>query len=88
MVQQIRVESAYLPPVIINDPFGPGAPSPASAAVLGVLRPKVSVILSGGQVISRAPWGDPGASKWPAIKLLLAGAAALAIVAIAAKLRG
>lgn len=66
----LTVETAWTPPVVIRDPFKPGAPSP----LMKLLRPRVTFELAGGKVkpLVIAPYGDPGPTRWP---LVLAGGA-------------
>lgn len=70
LVTQIRVDTEYLPPLVLNDPFQPGQPSPLMQA----LKPRITLMVSGKPVVV-APYGEPGTSKWPAIKtgLVIAG---------------
>lgn len=71
-IKGIKVESAFLPEIYLPDPFQPGPPSP----FLQMLKPKITVELGGGlDPVVTSPYGEPGASAWPAIKtaLLLAG---------------
>lgn len=69
-IKGVRIESAFLPEIYLPDPFKAGPPSP----FLQMLKPKITVESTlGNQVLT--PYGDPGASIWPAIKtgvLLLA----------------
>ncbi len=80
LVQKITVETAWLPPIEVDDPFGP--PSVASAEAKGFvkfLKPKLTITLGGGlapQVV--APYGDPGPTQWP---LVSAAAGTLGVVA-------
>lgn len=85
-VQGIRVDSAYLPPIIIDNPLAPGAPNP----VLSALKPKITITLAHGlNPVTVAPWGDPGATKWPALRagLLIAGFGAALFIVSAFKRR-
>lgn len=70
-IKSIRIETAFLPTIDIDDPFKSGkAPNP----ILQALKPKITVNTAiGEQTLS--PYGEPGPSMWPAIKaaLLIAG---------------
>jgi hypothetical protein len=85
-VTRLRVESSYLPPLDLANPFQPGPPNP----YLQRLRPKVTLEIAGGAVrpIVLAPYGDPGPSRWPAVRGALAfGAVALGALVVAAFVR-
>lgn len=69
LVTQVRVDTAYLPPIVIDDPFRPGNGKPSP--VLQALKPRITLMVSGKPVVV-TPYGDPGPSKWPAIKTGLA----------------
>jgi hypothetical protein len=71
LVRQVSVETAYLPPLVIDDPFAPGPPAP----ILQALKPKITLTLATGKPLVMAPYGDPGQSRWPALRavLLVAG---------------
>lgn len=77
-ITAIKLETAYSPPIIIRDPFAPGAPSP----LLSALKPRITIEVAGGSAkpILIAPYGAPEPSRWPALKLAAAAAAVLAIV--------
>jgi hypothetical protein len=87
----IRIESAWLPPVYIRDPFaaapGPVAPNP----VLSALKPRVTLEVRGGSMkpIVTAPYGDPGVSRWPVLRtgLVVVGIGGLLLLARAKRRR-
>lgn len=62
MISRIDVETAYGPPIIINDPFKPGPPNP----YLSALKPRVTLTIA-DQKVDIAPYGAPGPTKWPII---------------------
>lgn len=78
LVQSITVETAWLPTITAEAPLA-GPPS----AILTWLKPKITVQLSTGQTITRAPYGEPGTSRWPllAVVLLLGTAAGVGLLA-------
>lgn len=65
LVKSITIESEYLPPVVIDDPFAPGQPN----FWLQILKPKIIVDVGGEPIVS-APWGEP-AQHWLQVKMLL-----------------
>lgn len=83
LVTQVRVDTAYLPPIVIEDPFKPGQGPPSP--VLQALKPRITLMVSGRPVVV-APYGDPGPSKWPAIKTGLAIAGGIGLVLLLKRL--
>lgn len=87
----IRIESAWLPSIVITEPFAatPGAAAPNP--VLSILKPRVTLEVRGGSMkpVVTAPYGDPGVTRWPLLRtgLLVAGVGALLLLA-RAKRRG
>lgn len=75
MITRIDVETAYGPPIVLNDPFAPGPPNP----YLKALKPRVTIQVA-GQQIQMKPYGDPGVTKWP---LVATGAALVGAVGLA-----
>ncbi len=67
-IKGIKIESEYLPPVVIDDPFKAGPPN----AVLSRLKPKITVTLKDGLggPVTIAPYGEPGPNKWGTIKVI------------------
>lgn len=68
-IKGITVQTAYLPDIVINDPFAKGPPVPNP--ILQALKPKITVSLdiAGMQKdVAMTPYGEPGATKWPVIK--------------------
>lgn len=66
-VKSITVESKYSPRIQLDNPFAPGPPNPLLQAV----KPQITLTLAdglGGPVVI-APYGSPGPSKWPLIKI-------------------
>ena len=65
-VSGIKIESAFLPPIDLPEPFKPGPPNP----LLQLLKPKITLQTSLGEKVL-TPYGDPGPSKWPMVKMAL-----------------
>jgi len=76
LVQQITIETAFFPPVVIDRPLEPGPPNP----LLEWLQPVVYIQTPYGSPIRSAPYGVPAKNHWPEIQLAL-GALALALLA-------
>ena len=68
MVTQIRVDTTWLPPIIMDQPFSSNASVKGSSPWLELLKPKISVTPSGMSPVVASPWGDPGTSKWPILQ--------------------
>jgi len=79
-ITQIRIDTEYLPPIILNDPFSSNASPGASSFLLKLLKPQVSVTASGLNPVVAAPWGSPGANKWEYVQLGLIAAAIGAVL--------
>ena len=79
LVTGIDVDSAWLPPIHLKDPFKPGPPSPA----LQQLKPKITLRLKGLDPVIIAPYGKPGPTRWPWVRagLVVGGVALLALAA-------
>lgn len=73
-ISAITVETTYLPPIVIEDPFAKGPPNP----VMERLKPKITLHSQVIDAIVSKPYGDPGPSQWPMIKLGLIVASVLA----------
>lgn len=90
LVTGIAVETAWLPTIVVRDPFS-GVVSPgASSWVLEWLRPRVSIELAGVPAGAVAPWGDPGPTRWPLVQTALivaAGTVALLTLALLVRRR-
>ena len=81
VVRRVRIESAYLPTLDFHDPFQPGAPGPPNP-LLQALKPKITLTINAlGQTrdVVAMPYGDPGPSRWPALRNLLLVAAVGAV---------
>ncbi len=65
LITRIKVESAYLPPIQIEDPFGPSTGKVDKVAA--TLKPKVTFETPGGPIVI-APAGEPGPTRWPLVK--------------------
>lgn len=90
-VTGIKVETAWLPPIEIRDPFKP-SPGPAQPnALLSVLKPRVTLEIQGGALppAKVAPYGEPGPTRWPQLRtgLQFGGVALLLVLAAIAKKR-
>lgn len=83
LVTGVTVETAYLPTIELQDPFKPGPPNP----LLQLLRPRVTLQVA-GKPVRYAPYGEPGATRWPMVQTgLILGAGALALLLLAAVTR-
>lgn len=82
-VEELRIESAWLPPIVIARPFADSGPSPVASAVGSFLRPAITIRMVGGSEYRKAPYGEPGPSKWGYIPLAL-----VAILAVMVALKG
>lgn len=87
LVTGLTIESAWLPPIVIRDPFSAAAqPGPGSQAG-ALLKPRVSLEISGDpRAVSVAPWGEPGPSRWPEVKVLLIAVGLVAAALIVTRL--
>lgn len=65
-VSGIKIESAFLPPIDLPDPFKPGPPNP----LLQWLKPRITLDTSLGTKVL-TPYGDPGPSRWPQVKMAM-----------------
>ncbi len=64
IVNSIQIESAFSPPIVMNDPLRPGPPNP----MLQALKPRITIQLAAGAPIVLQPYGDPRPTKWPEVK--------------------
>ena len=71
LVTQIRVDTTWLPPIILNQPFASNASVQGSSPLLDILKPKITIVPSGMSPVVASPWGDPGTSKWPVLQAAL-----------------
>jgi len=80
-VSRVTVESSFLPTIDLDHPFAPGTPSPFLAA----LRPRVTVSFENDifKPVVMAPYGDPDAADFGALKALalVAGVALAGVLA-------
>lgn len=84
-VKSITIDTAYLPQIFLNDPFGE---SPSPNPFLSALKPRITIDTGGlTKPVTVAPYGDPGASKWPLIRMVLFAAVIGTVVYIAIKKR-
>lgn len=85
LVEKVTIETEYGPTIELNQPFAPNA---APSALLSMLKPRITFDV-GGKKISMAPYGDPGPTKWPFVKIALLALVGLAVGGgIAGMLRG
>ncbi len=80
LISQIRIDTEYGPPIILDQPFSPSATA-SGASPLAWLKPRITITpsLRGIGPITSAPWGDPGPTKWPQVQLGLVVAGALGL---------
>lgn len=84
IVQRIVIETALLPPIVLDRPMADtGAPP---NPLLSLLKPKISITtpLRPDPYVAR-PYGDPGATKWPVVAI---GGAVVAALALGLMVRG
>ncbi len=86
LIKEIRIDTAYAPPLIVNDPFKPGV----SNWWLDKLKPKITIVPRSPYLhpMVSAPWGDPGKTKWPEIRTVVEVLGVAAVATIAVKLLG
>ncbi len=65
-VTRIQIDSEWLPPIVLDNPFQPGPPNP----FLEGLKPRITMEIAGGAVepVVIAPYGEPRANRWPLVK--------------------
>ena len=79
MITRFEVDTAYGPPIELDDPFAPGPPNP----YLEKLKPRVKLFTStDAPPITIAPYGEPPPTKWPLLRdsLVLSGIVGSAIL--------
>ena len=76
----IRIQSAFLPDIYLADPFAPNQAGKEPNAFLQALKPKITVETTAIGNKSIAPYGEPGASMWPIIKMVALGIAGSILV--------
>lgn len=77
-LQSVSIETAYGPLILIKDPLKPAPPNP----LMQKLKPKVTLNIKGQAPVVLEPYGDPGVSKWPMVKLIGMAAAGVVIASI------
>ena len=83
-VRRIKVETAYGPPIVLDEPFTPSAPS----WLMKTLRPKITLHLRDvSDPIVIAPHGAPGATAWPWVSVVGLATLGLAAYGLATLLR-
>lgn len=65
-VNSIEIDTAYLPAININT-AAPSGGSGFASWVLARIKPRIVLNTEIG-VKTFAPWGDPGATAWPAVR--------------------
>lgn len=80
---QVRVDSRYLPTMVF-DVAGGGGGASAPPLAARILKPKVSVLVSGATLYEVTPAGEPGPSQWPKVRtgILIAGLAVIGLVVV------
>jgi len=65
VISRIKIDSAYGPDLVIDQPFSPSAPN----VLLSRLRPRITIDVKGlATPLVVSPWGDPPATIWPQLK--------------------
>lgn len=84
LIAQIRIDTEYGPPIVLDDPFGANAAA-SGPSPLKWLKPRVTIVpaVQGINPIVSQPWGPPGPTKWPQVQagLVIAGALGLGFLA-------
>ncbi len=83
LVERATVETTLMPPLVLNQPFAPGPPNP----LLQMLRPRITLRVAGSDVVL-APYGDPGVSRWPVVKVVGMTIGGLLLGAALRRMRG
>lgn len=82
-VENITIETAWGPTLSMDHPLAnalaPGEPG-AGSMMAKILKPKITLTLQGGAQVPIAPYGEPGASRWPFVWPVLALGAVAAVV--------
>lgn len=83
LVRQIRIDTAYGPPIVLDQPFSPAAQAGGPSA-LKWLKPRITIVpnIDGMDPIVSEPWGAPGPTRWPQVQLamVLGGALSLGLM--------
>ena len=78
LLEYVSVATVYGPTIKVSKlPQGGGGPG-VRGALLDLLKPKLSVKMVGLPAQSFAPYGDPGVSEWPTVKIALIGGGVVA----------
>ena len=66
-IKVLQIESAFTPPIILEDPFAPGPPNP----VMQMLKPKITLGYKSKYIkdTKLAPYGEPVPNHWPKVKV-------------------
>jgi len=77
LVAGIEVNTAWGPPLYLDQPFAAQA---QGGGIASLLQPQFIVHYRTGETQDFAPYGAPGASKWPFLALGAAAVLALAVL--------
>ena len=79
-IQNITVESAYFPPLVLDKPFEPGPPN----VYLQALKPKITIKYKSKYLkdTKMAPYGEPVPNYWPKVKIGLITSGAITMIAL------
>lgn len=81
LVTSLQIDTVWGPTIQLDDPF---APTPAPNPFLTAMKPKITIGIQGGAPVVISPYGDPGETQWPKVKVGLLGGLALLLFLLAA----
>lgn len=68
LIEQIVVETKYLPPIVIDKPLAGSSRPGMGSKLVKALQPRVSLKVRGQKPIVFRPYGDPVPNEWPTVK--------------------
>jgi len=87
LIKEVRIDTEYGPPIVLNHPFASSANQKPNA-LLSAMRPMITIYPSDTAInpVILAPYGRPGATKWPQVEAaaVIAGAVILGLLGVGA----